>query len=62
VPSRVDTLMIECADLRRAGRGWPLLIVLVPEAKAVKNRLPLSNEFCVLRGPEEGWSPKDPGA
>jgi hypothetical protein len=78
-------------------RGWPLLFLIVPEGKAVKNRVhldlrpPLSmaaevgrlkglgateqrfveegdsfwtvmqdpegNEFCVLRGPEDGWSP-----
>ena len=82
-----------------AGRGWPLLFQVVPEGKAVKNRLhldlrssasmaaevervkalgatelryvegggsfwtvmldPEGNEFCVLRGPEDGWSPDD---
>jgi len=80
-----------------AGRGWPLLFLVVPEGKTVKNRLhldlrptdsmakeveratalgattyryveehgsfwtvmldPEGNEFCVLRGPEDGWSP-----
>jgi len=80
-----------------AGVGWPLLFLVVPEGKAVKNRLhldlrptdsmakevervtglgasafryveehgsywtvmldPEGNEFCVLRGPEDGWSP-----
>ena len=82
-----------------AGRGWPLLFIVVPEGKAVKNRLhldlrppesmakevervtalgattfrfveehgsswtvmldPEGNEFCVLRGPEDGWSPDE---
>ncbi len=80
-----------------SGRGWPLLFIVVPEAKAVKNRVhldirppagmreeverleaagatffrfveegasswtvmqdPEGNEFCVLRGPKDGWSP-----
>jgi predicted enzyme related to lactoylglutathione lyase len=80
-----------------SGRGWPLLFLVVPEGKSVKNRLhldlrpprsmdeevqrleaagaavvrrvdeggsfwtvmrdPEGNEFCVLRGPEDGWSP-----
>jgi hypothetical protein len=80
-----------------SGRGWPLLFLVVPEGKTVKNRLhldirpprsmdeevyrleaagatvqrrvdeddsfwtvmrdPEGNEFCVLRGPEDGWSP-----
>jgi hypothetical protein len=80
-----------------AGHGWPLLFQIVPEGKAVKNRLhldlrppvsmaaevervkalgateqrfveeegsfwtvmqdPEGNEFCVLRGPDDGWSP-----
>ena len=83
----------------RAGAGWPLLFLVVPEGKAVKNRLhldlrptmsmatevervtalgastfryveehgsfwtvmldPEGNEFCVLRGPDDGWSPDD---
>jgi catechol 2,3-dioxygenase-like lactoylglutathione lyase family enzyme len=88
----------EAADLRDpAGQGWPLLFLVVPEGKAVKNRLhldlrpprsmaeeverlrhhgattvrlvevegsfwtvmqdPEGNEFCVLRGPEDGWVP-----
>jgi catechol 2,3-dioxygenase-like lactoylglutathione lyase family enzyme len=81
-----------------AGRGWPLLFLVVPEGKSVKNRLhldvrpprsmdeevqrleaagasvqrrvdedgsfwtvmgdPEGNEFCVLRGPDDGWSPE----
>ena len=123
VPSRVDSLTIDCADPRRlaafwtqalgyelreandddaeivdpSGGGWPLLFQVVPEGKTVKNRLhldiraprsmdeevqrlqaagatvqrrvdehdsfwtvmrdPEGNEFCVLRGPEDGWSP-----
>jgi predicted enzyme related to lactoylglutathione lyase len=80
-----------------SGRGWPLLFLVVPEGKSVKNRVhldlrpprsmdeevqrleaagarvqrrveeggsfwtvmqdPEGNEFCVLRGPEDGWSP-----
>jgi catechol 2,3-dioxygenase-like lactoylglutathione lyase family enzyme len=80
-----------------AGRGWPLLFLVVPEGKSVKNRVhldlrppasmqaevdrlvgagasvfrrvdedgsfwtvmrdPEGNEFCVLRGPDDGWSP-----
>jgi catechol 2,3-dioxygenase-like lactoylglutathione lyase family enzyme len=80
-----------------SGRGWPLLFLVVPEGKSMKNRLhldirpprsmaeeverleaagatvqrrvdehgsfwtimqdPEGNEFCVLRGPEDGWSP-----
>jgi len=80
------------------GEGWRLLFQIVPEGKAVKNRLhldlrppesmakevdrvmalgaselrfveeggsfwtvmldPEGNEFCVLRGPEDGWSPE----
>jgi hypothetical protein len=80
-----------------AGRGWPLLFLVVPEDKSVKNRVhldlrprgsmqdevdrlvgagasvlrrvdedgsfwtvmldPEGNEFCVLRGPDDGWSP-----
>ncbi len=125
MPSRVDTLTIDCADPRRlatfwtqalgyelreaddrdaeivdpAGRGWPLLFQVVPEPKSVKNRLhldirpqrsmdeevqrlegagatvrgrideggsfwtvmqdPEGNEFCVLRGADDGWSPDD---
>jgi predicted enzyme related to lactoylglutathione lyase len=125
VPSRVDTLTIDCADprvlatfwsqalgyeLREAndreaeivdpsGAGWPLLFLVVPEGKTVKNRLhldirppgsmdeevqrlesagasvqrrvdehgsfwtvmrdPEGNEFCVLRGPDDGWSPDE---
>jgi hypothetical protein len=125
MPSRVDTLTIDCADpralasfwtqalgyeLREAndrdaeivdpsGRGWPLLFQVVPEAKTVKNRLhldiraprsmdeevqrleaagasvrgrvdeddsfwtvmadPEGNEFCVLRGPDDGWTPQE---
>lgn len=79
------------------GAGWPLLFLVVPEGKSVKNRLHLDirasasmsaeverlkgfgareqrfveeggsfwtvmldvegNEFCVLRGPEDGWTP-----
>jgi len=82
-----------------AGRGWPILFQVVPEGKAVKNRLhldlrppdsmarevervkslgatkfryveehgsfwtvmldPEGNEFCVLRGPEDGWMPDE---
>jgi catechol 2,3-dioxygenase-like lactoylglutathione lyase family enzyme len=125
MPSRVDTLTIDCADpralasfwtqalgyeLREAndrdaeivdpsGRGWPLLFQVVPEAKTVKNRLhldiraprsmdeevqrleaagasvrgrvdeddsfwtvmaaPEGTEFCVLRGPDDGWTPQE---
>jgi predicted enzyme related to lactoylglutathione lyase len=91
----VDEADAEIVD--PAGRGWPLLFQVVPEGKAVKNRLhldlrppgsmaeevervkalgatelryveeggsfwtvmldPEGNEFCVLRGPEDGWSP-----
>jgi catechol 2,3-dioxygenase-like lactoylglutathione lyase family enzyme len=80
-----------------SGHGWPLLFLVVPEGKSMKNRLhldirpprsmaeeverleaagatvqrrvdehgsfwtimqdPEGNEFCVLRGPEDGWSP-----
>ena len=88
----------EGAELRDPrGGGWPILFLVVPEAKAVKNRLhldlrpprsmaeevdrlrragasivrrvdeggsfwtvmqdPEGNEFCVLRGPEDGWEP-----
>ena len=83
------------------GRGWSLLFQVVPEGKAVKNRLhldlrppdsmaaevgrvkglgasehrfveeggsfwtvmldPEGNEFCVLRGPEDGWTPGEGG-
>jgi predicted enzyme related to lactoylglutathione lyase len=90
----------ETADIvDPSGRGWPLLFLVVPEGKSVKNRLhldirpprsmaeeverleaagatvqrrvdehgsfwtimqdPEGNEFCVLRGPEDGWSPDD---
>lgn len=82
-----------------AGGGWRLLFLVVPEGKAVKNRVhldlrppvsmaaevervvalgatvyryveehgsfwtvmrdPEGNEFCVLRGPEDGWSPDE---
>ena len=82
-----------------AGRGWPILFPVVPEGKAVKNRLhldvrasdsmasevervralgatvfryveeggsfwtvmldPEGNELCVLRGPEDGWTPDE---
>ncbi len=82
-----------------SGHGWPLLFLVVPEGKSMKNRLhldirpprsmaeeverleaagatvqrrvdehgsfwtimqdPEGNEFCVLRGPEDGWSPDD---
>ncbi len=81
-----------------SGKGWALFFQVVPEGKAVKNRLhldlrppesmakevervkalgatefrfveeggsfwtvlldPEGNEFCVLRGPEDGWSPE----
>jgi len=80
-----------------SGHSWPLLFLVVPEGKSMKNRLhldirpprsmaeeverleaagatvqrrvdehgsfwtimqdPEGNEFCVLRGPEDGWSP-----
>ena len=87
----------EGADIRDPrGEGWRVLFLVVPEGKAVKNRLhldlrppesmatevervkalgartfrfveeggsfwtvmldPEGNEFCVLRGPEDGWS------
>jgi catechol 2,3-dioxygenase-like lactoylglutathione lyase family enzyme len=90
----------ETADIvDPSGRGWPLLFLVVPEGKSVKNRLhldirpprsmaeeverleavgatvqrrvdehgsswmimqdPEGNEFCVLRGPEDGWSPDE---
>ena len=89
----------EGADIRDPkGEGWPMLFLVVPEGKAVKNRVhldlrppesmatevervkalgatelrfveeggsfwtvmldPEGNEFCVLRGPEDGWSPE----
>jgi hypothetical protein len=89
----------EGADIRDPkGEGWPLLFLVVPEGKAVKNRVhldlrppssmaeevervkslgatefrfveeggsfwtvmldPEGNEFCVLRGPQDGWSPE----
>jgi hypothetical protein len=81
------------------GVGWPLLFIVVPEGKAVKNRVhldlrptgsmakevervtalgatvfdyveehgsfwtvmldPEGNEFCVLRGPDDGWTPDE---
>ena len=88
----------EGAEIRDpAGAGWPLLFIIVPEGKSVKNRLhfdirasasiaeeverltglgateqrfveeggsswmvmldPEGNEFCVLRGPDDGWTP-----
>lgn len=88
----------ESAEIRDpGGAGWPLLFLVVPEGKSVKNRLHLDirasasmaaeverlkgfgateqrfveeggsfwtvmldvegNEFCVLRGPEDGWTP-----
>lgn len=88
----------ESAEIRDpSGAGWPLLFIVVPEGKSVKNRLhldirasgsmadeverlkdigaarqrlveeggsfwtvmldPEGNEFCVLRGPEDGWAP-----
>jgi hypothetical protein len=88
----------ESAEIRDpGGSGWPLLFLVVPEGKSVKNRLHLDirasasmaaeaerlkglgateqrfveeggsfwtvmldvegNEFCVLRGPEDGWTP-----
>ena len=93
----IDEEGAEIAD--PAGRGWPILFLVVPEGKAVKNRLhldlrppasmaeevervsalgatvfryveeegsfwtvmldPEGNEFCVLRGPEDGWSPDE---
>lgn len=90
----------EGAEIRDpAGRGWPILFIVVPEGKTVKNRLhvdlrppvsmaaevdrvtalgatefryveehgsfwtvmldPEGNEFCVLRGPEDGWTPDE---
>jgi predicted enzyme related to lactoylglutathione lyase len=90
----------ETADIvDPSGRGWPLLFLVVPEGKSMKNRLhldirpprsmaeeverleaagatvqrrvdehgsfwtimqdPEGNEFCVLRGPEDGWSPDE---
>ncbi|HET9249712.1 MAG TPA: VOC family protein [Actinomycetota bacterium] len=89
----------EGADLRDpSGAGWPIVFLVVPEGKAVKNRLhldlrpsgsmaeelervqalgatqhryvaeggsywtvmldPEGNEFCILRGPKDGWSPE----
>jgi catechol 2,3-dioxygenase-like lactoylglutathione lyase family enzyme len=88
----------EGAEIRDpSGAGWPLLFIVVPERKSVKNRLHLDirasasmaaeverlkgfgateqrlveeggsfwtvlldvegNEFCILRGPEDGWTP-----
>lgn len=89
----------EGAEIRDpSGEGPPILFLVVPEGKSVKNRLhldlrpetsmaaevgrmkqlgateyrlveeggsfwtvmqdPEGNEFCVLRGPQDGWSPK----
>jgi catechol 2,3-dioxygenase-like lactoylglutathione lyase family enzyme len=89
----------EGADIRDPnGPGWRITFFVVPEGKAVKNRLhldlrptgsmaeeiervrslgasqhryvaeggnfwtvmldPEGNEFCVLRGPQDGWSPE----
>jgi len=89
----------EGADIRDPnGLGWRIIFQVVPEGKAVKNRLhldlrptgsmaeeierveslgasqyryvaeggsfwtvmhdPEGNEFCVLRGPQDGWSPE----
>jgi catechol 2,3-dioxygenase-like lactoylglutathione lyase family enzyme len=88
----------EASIVDPSGRGWPLLFLVVPEGKSVKNRLhldvrpprsmdeevqrleaagatvqrrvdegdsfwtvmqdPEGNEFCVLRGPDDGWSPE----
>jgi predicted enzyme related to lactoylglutathione lyase len=93
----VDDDVAEIVD--PSGRGWPLLFIVVPEGKSVKNRLhldirpprsmdeevrrlegagatlrrrvdehgsfwtvmqdPEGNEFCVLRGPADGWSAED---
>jgi hypothetical protein len=91
----IDEEGAEIRDPR--GEGWRVTFFIVPEGKAVKNRLhldlrppgsmakevervkalgatefrfveeggsfwtvmldPEGNEFCVLRGPEDGWSP-----
>ena len=101
-----DVLGYELTDLDEVGAeirdpnggGVPILFIVVPEGKSVKNRLhldlrpetsmaaekdrvsalgakefryvseggsfwtvmldPEGNEFCVLRGPEDGWSPE----
>lgn len=88
---------IEIAD--PSARGLPVLFLIVPEDKVVKNRMhldlrpphsmqaeadrlvsqgarvqrrdddnwivmqdPEGNEFCVLQGPEDGWSPEPEGS
>jgi catechol 2,3-dioxygenase-like lactoylglutathione lyase family enzyme len=89
----------EGAEIRDpGGRGWPIVFLVVPEGKSVKNRVhldlrptgsmaqelervqalgatqhryvaeggsfwtvmldPEGNEFCILRGPDDGWSPQ----
>lgn len=94
---RLDEIDEEGAVIKDPnGAGWPLVFLVVPEGKAMKNRLhldlrppasmqaevdrllgigatvfrfveeggsfwtvmldPEGNEFCVLRGPEDGWS------
>ena len=94
---RLDEIDDEGAVLKPSeGRGWTVLLLIVPDEKSVKNRLhldlrpsssmasevarleaigahvitrvdeggsfwtvmadPEGNEFCVLRGPEDGWS------
>ena len=89
----------EWAEVKRPGSSDRLIFLVVPEGKAVKNRLhldlrptgsmaeevgrmtaigasafryveengsfwtvmqdPEGNEFCVLRGPQDGWSPDE---
>jgi catechol 2,3-dioxygenase-like lactoylglutathione lyase family enzyme len=94
---RLDEIDGDGAEIQPVdGRGWSLLFLVVPEAKAIKNRVhldlrpsgsmaeevarleaaggtslrrvgeggsfwtvmsdPEGNEFCVLAGPEDGWS------
>jgi predicted enzyme related to lactoylglutathione lyase len=94
---RLDEIDDEGAVIKPVdGRGWTVLLLIVPDEKSVKNRLhldlrpsgsmaaevarseaagassiqrvdeggsfwtvmadPEGNEFCVLRGPEDGWS------
>jgi hypothetical protein len=96
---RVVELDEESAEIRDPNEvGWPMIFVVVPEGKSVKNRLhldlrpegsmaseiervkslgasqyryvaeegsfwtvmldPEGNEFCILRGPMDGWSPE----
>jgi hypothetical protein len=56
--STVDTLTIDCADPSRLAAFWTEARRVDEDGSFWTVMLdPEGNEFCVLRGPDDGWSP-----